>query len=201
MAMKVVDNGQDNLVVIEAGVVTTSDCTIILNGSRITVEIAEGCWLSGAVINLGNDCTFRVGAGCRLACLELVASGGGSVSIGPFCNFTWHTRLLMHEPGCITFGTDCLVASETLFTVSDMHSIIDRGTGRRINPAADIVIGDRVWIAHAATILKGSTIGEGSIIGLGAVVSGSVGAHCLVSGVPARVLRENVTWDRTLLPT
>ena len=60
--------------------------------------------------------------------------------------------------------------------------------------SAPIVIGDHVWIGVNATILKGVRIGSGAVIAAGAVVVRDVAPNSLVGGVPARVLKENVTW-------
>jgi len=53
-----------------------------------------------------------------------------------------------------------------------------------------VAIGDGAWIAARVTILPGVTIGEGAVVAAGAVVKHDVPAHCLVAGVPARVVRE-----------
>ena len=46
----------------------------------------------------------------------------------------------------------------------------------------------RASIGSNATILCGITIGEGATIGAGAVVTKDVPPHCVVAGVPARVV-------------
>ena len=38
------------------------------------------------------------------------------------------------------------------------------------------------------------TIGEGAIVAAGAVVTKDIPAHCLVGGVPAKILKENINW-------
>ena len=48
---------------------------------------------------------------------------------------------------------------------SDAHSIIDSQTQSRINPAADIVVHNHVWIGNGTYINKGCEIGENTIIG------------------------------------
>lgn len=50
------------------------------------------------------------------------------------------------------------------------------------------------WIASNAMICKGVTIGDGAVVAAGAVVRNDVPPHCLVGGVPAKVLKENVEW-------
>jgi acetyltransferase-like isoleucine patch superfamily enzyme len=92
-----------------------------------------------------------------------------------------------------------MVASDVQFMTSDAHSVIDADTGRRINPAADIFVGDHVWLGLQTVILKGASIGAGAVVGLRAVVTGSVPANCVAAGTPARVIRQNVRWDRKLV--
>jgi acetyltransferase-like isoleucine patch superfamily enzyme len=58
-----------------------------------------------------------------------------------------------------------------------------------------IHIGNHVWIGMNVTILKGVQIGDGAIIAAGAVVTRNIPARCLAGGVPARVLKENITWE------
>lgn len=55
-------------------------------------------------------------------------------------------------------------------------------------------IGNQVWIATGAMILPNVTIGDGAIVASGAVVTKDVPARCLVAGVPAKVIKENVKW-------
>jgi acetyltransferase-like isoleucine patch superfamily enzyme len=45
------------------------------------------------------------------------------------------------------------------------------------------------------SILKGVHVGDGAIVAAGAVVVKNVPEKCLVAGVPAKVLRENIEWE------
>ena len=54
------------------------------------------------------------------------------------------------------------------------------------------ILGDDIYIGAGAKILGPVTIGNGSVIGANAVVVKSVPPRCVVAGVPARVLRENI---------
>lgn len=53
-----------------------------------------------------------------------------------------------------------------------------------------VVIEDDVWIGTGAIILAGVKVGQGSIIGAGSVVSKDVPAKCIVTGMPAKVIRD-----------
>ena len=57
-----------------------------------------------------------------------------------------------------------------------------------------IVIGDHVWIGSNVTILKGVSIGDGSVVAAGSIVINDVPAGSLVGGVPARILKEEISW-------
>ena len=45
------------------------------------------------------------------------------------------------------------------------------------------------------TILKGVTIGEGAIVAAGSLVNKDVPPHCLVAGIPAQVVKSDVSWN------
>jgi acetyltransferase-like isoleucine patch superfamily enzyme len=64
---------------------------------------------------------------------------------------------------------------------------------KRINYARDINIGKHVWIGAYVNILKGVTIGDNSIIGIRSIVTKNIPQNCIALGVPAKVIRENVT--------
>ena len=88
----------------------------------------------------------------------------------------------------ITVGRDVAIAKGVVIRDCDSHSV-DGAPDR-----APIAIGDHVWIGTGAIVLKGVTIGDGAIVAAGAVVTRDVPAAALVAGVPARDVREGVSW-------
>lgn len=90
----------------------------------------------------------------------------------------------------IAIGDDVAIAEQVAIRDSDNHEVV----GSPRPSAAPIVIGDHVWIGMRCTILKGVTIGSGAIVAAGSVVTRDVPEQTLVAGVPARPVRDGVTW-------
>lgn len=90
----------------------------------------------------------------------------------------------------IEIGENVAISENVTIRDSDNH-VINDGVHQKTQ---GIVIGDNVWIGMNVTILKGVKVGKGSIIAAGAVVSKDVPPYSLVGGVPAKVIKNNVSW-------
>jgi len=118
--------------------------------------------------------TFFLGTRVRSAEVDVIIEGAG-----------------MHA--CI--GEDCMLAAGLAIRTTDLHGIVDMNSGAWVNRPAPVHIEPRVWLGNDALILKNTQIGFGSIVGAKAVVRGIVARYGCVAGVPARIIRENVSWD------
>ncbi len=78
----------------------------------------------------------------------------------------------------------------------DHHPIFEVDTVKRVNISRDVVIEDHVWIAENVFISKGSHIYRGSVIGYGSFVSGTIPNNCVAVGVPAKVIKKDIAWER-----
>ena len=102
----------------------------------------------------------------------------------------------------ITIGCGVVISERVVIRDSDNHAITStvnevmgetKGDEKPI--VAPIVIQDHVWIGMNVMVLKGVTIGKGAIVAAGSVVNKDVPPHCLVAGVPAKVIKTDVTWN------
>lgn len=168
---------------------------IKFTGKASSVFISRGCVSSSIYFEIGSNVVVRIGSNCRLGNLMIHASGENSISIGTASAFNGNARLLLHEAGSIEIGADCLIAAHTDFLISDMHSILDAVSGKRLNPAANIKLANHVWVGEGAVVLKGVHIDSDSVVGARAVVTRSVARNTVVAGNPARVVKSGVTWD------
>jgi len=89
----------------------------------------------------------------------------------------------------ISIGDGVIISKGVTIRDSDNHYI-----NGNLENSAPIVIEDNVWIGLNVTILKGVKIENGSVIAAGSVVTKDVKRNTLVGGVPARVIKENITW-------
>lgn len=147
-------------------------------GQNHKITIEGGCDLAGMAKLRGSGCELFIGEGTR-------TNGRLFMNIG-------------EDGDSIRIGKRCLFAS-VKFRTSDSHSIIDIASGERINPSGSIVLEDDVWIAEDALVLKNTHVGAGSVVGARSVLSKTYPNNSLIVGVPGKVIREGVRWQKTLI--
>ena len=90
---------------------------------------------------------------------------GAKIEVGEETIFNFSSSIVeARDKHNIYIGSKCLFSHFRAQT-SDVHSIFDIDTRKRINKPEDIVIEDNVWIAYDALILKGAHIRKGSVVG------------------------------------
>ena len=124
-----------------------------------------------------------------------IRANGATIRIGRNTTIGGAT-ISAHETASIIFGEDCMLSVDVFMDVSDMHPIADGATGERINPAANILLGDHVWVGLRVILMKGVRIGAGAVIGAGSIVTSDIPPRCVAAGNPARVVREGIAWRR-----
>lgn len=90
----------------------------------------------------------------------------------------------------ISIGKDVAIAKDVIIRDTDAHYVL----GKEHEMIKPVKIGNHVWIGTRAIIMKGVTIGDNSIIAAGAVVTKDVPSNVIVAGVPAKIIRKDVTW-------
>lgn len=102
----------------------------------------------------------------------------------------------------ISFGADTMMSRSVFAQSNDGHPIFDVNTGENLNCTEEIcknrkiIIGDHVWIGQSAILLYNTEVGDGSIIGAGSLVKGKFPNNCSIAGVPARIVKRDVAWNR-----
>lgn len=152
--------------------------------SRTTISLGDH-----ATLRIDGD--FEIGDGVRIG-LE----PGANLQIGgrqaeTVSGITSDTTILVRRK--VTIGKDFICAWNVFISDSHWHEI----QGQRNQE--DVVIGDHVWVAHGASVLKGAQIAEGSVVACHSVVtSRGTPSNSLLAGTPARVVKTGVVWRRDL---
>lgn len=95
----------------------------------------------------------------------------------------------------IEIGEDCLFAEGIIVRDNDGHKFGEAGKVSDELENKEIKIGNHCWIGQRAMVLKGVTLADNVVVGAGAVVSGSFPSNVAVAGIPAKIIKENVSWS------
>ena len=172
---KIRSSGKQNRVVIDSKT-SISHTSIIIKGSNCQILISNDVSIRNSTLFIEHD--------------------NSMIIIGTASTFEG-VNLLVSEPGqCIEIGNDCMFSHDITVRTSDSHKIMDERTGERINPPMSVKIEDHVWIGAGVTILKGSHIGEHVVVGAQSLVNKPLEAHAIYEGIPAKKIRDSITWER-----
>ncbi|HEU5157390.1 MAG TPA: acyltransferase [Streptosporangiaceae bacterium] len=119
-------------------------------------------------LDLGPDPIIRIGAGCSI--------GRGNGIIG-------------HQS--IVIGDDVFTGPNVYITDQN-HTYRDlaQPIGRQWPENNPVTIGDGCWIGTGAIVLPGTRLGRNVAVAGGAVVRGEFPDHCVIAGVPAKIVRS-----------
>lgn len=165
-------NGNNNKVLFGNNCLLTNT-NIVISGEENEIIVDDNVRLMGPcriIISGGGKLHIKYNAGIRGVEFNL---NGSKVEVGELCMFSYGITIRNH----------------------DSHKILDPKTKQILNPSKEIVLGKHVWLAQNATILKGCHIGDDSVIGFGAIVTKNCNPGSIMTGVPARVVKEGITWN------
>lgn len=99
----------------------------------------------------------------------------------------------------VFIGDDTLIGPQCLIMDNDDHPINPSERRARMSVKKEDVkpvkIGNNVWLGTRVIVLRGVSIGDNSIVGSSSVVSKDVPPNCIVTGFPARVVKNNIDID------
>lgn len=177
------------------------------NGRGTIVQIDKNAYLTMlASLNTGKRQVRKSVMETRILLQEdsqMIVDGSFTVYSGSYIRVAPKGKLILHggfinentqitAGDIVEIGTDFTCGRDVVIRSFDGHNILREG----YKVSEPIKIGNHVWVGQGATILKGVTIGDGAIIASGAVVTKDVPGHCIVAGVPAKVIEENILWEK-----
>lgn len=106
------------------------------------------------------------------------------------------TLYLQEDDSCISIGDDSQLSWGVDIWCTDAHTITNL-EGEPINFAKSIVIGKHVWIGKDVKVCKNVKVSDNSIIGWGSIVTRVFNEpNVIIAGVPAKVVKQGINWDR-----
>ena len=184
---------------ISGGIMTR--CRIRISGKNNRIVLGQGTWLKHCKLTIkGSNCSIFIGADSVIRQGDLyIEDDGGRIVVGNRTAIYGPTHLACIEGKTISIGDDGLVSGNVTVRVGDSHSILNL-EGNRINPSQDVQIGNRVWIGNQVTILKGARIPEDTVVATGAIVTKQFSqTGTVLGGNPAKIMKENIRWDKKRL--
>lgn len=167
-----------------------SNAKFIINGKLIVgYQLFEGAkqetrllLMENAVLNVEGEYTIRAGCTIRIeANSQLVLkSGFMNENVQIFCGDK------------IVIGKGTVIGNDVIIRSDDGHII----NQPQYTQHKSIKIGENVWIGQRSIILKGVQIGDGVVIAAGSIVTKDIPAYTMVGGVPAKIIKENISWSR-----
>ncbi len=174
------------------------DCAVILGIGDSFAGRLEFNGPHGLFVSAGFGASA---SGTRLAVILDTACavffGSGVTATDSF----WQVEGDAAAPRAVMLGDDAMVGRAVACTNSEGHAMIDISTLTVVHGPGDVVLGPHCRLGDGARIAGPAKIGAGSIIAPGAIVTEDVPDTVLAGGVPARTLREGVTWDRRRRPS
>jgi acetyltransferase-like isoleucine patch superfamily enzyme len=111
------------------------------------------------------------------------------VDIGRSCSIGRGSHIVGHQS--IEIGNDVFTGPYVYITDQNhCYGDLDMPIGRQWPENKPVVIGDGCWIGTGAIILPGTRLGRNVAVAGGAVVRGEFPDHCVVAGVPAKIVRR-----------
>jgi acetyltransferase-like isoleucine patch superfamily enzyme len=138
----------------------------------------------GAHVLIGANVTISAGfvPGLYLGEEPLIRIGDGTV-LGRGSHVIGHRS--------IEIGADVYTGPNVYITDQNHgYSNPDVPIGKQWPVEAPVRIGAGCWIGANAVILPGTTLGRNVVVAAGSVVRGEFPDHCVVGGVPAKMLRR-----------
>lgn len=114
---------------------------------------------------------------------------GVRVGIGVNFRDPLHTTIDITRPCLVEIGDNIDINSHFAIMTHDFGTFVFRGYYKDfVNSSGKVKIGNNIVFGRNVTILKGVTIGDNCIIGAGSIVSKSIPANSVVTGIPAKVI-------------
>lgn len=169
---------------------------IRIKGSGHRIDIGRNVKISSHILIQGEANHIAIGNDVTLGGQLVIKGRGQLIEVGPRTTAR-DVRILCQEGGHVKIGRDCLFSRQVEIRTTDSHALVSRETGERINKPGPVEIGDHVWMGLDVIVSKCVRIASDNVVGAKSFVSGQyTESGTVIAGVPAKVVKRGVTWQR-----
>ena len=137
--------------------------------------------LNGGVIQVGKD--LGLSQGC------VICANNARLILGDKFRCNYSTTIDCSDAD-IKIGNNVVLGWNVTIKNNDGHYVVENGKDSIISKK--IIIKDHVWVCAYATVLKGVCIKKNSV---GALLTNTIDKeNVLYGGVPAKMIKENISW-------
>ena len=167
---------------------TIKNLPFYLRLKRARVTYGEGCFAMGRLPTIKNQGHLKLGIEVAFRCIR----SAPRLEVGPVGHLSIGDGVFINDGVNVYCGQNIEIGANT--KIGDWVNIYDTDF-HPISPTdaattAPVRIGKNVWIGAKAMILAGADIGDHAVIAAGSIVRGRVEPRTVVSGIPAKPLRQ-----------
>ncbi len=174
---------------------------IVFSGDNNTIKIYEPLGALKLRVHVCGNVTITLRPSNAERTIQIIKNPRGAaiknhIYIGDnFCDTGNLVIDLCLGGGNVTIGNDCLFSWNVTIRTGDHHSITDM-SGNLLNPNSDVTIGNHVWCGSDVMFMKGAQIPDNCVIGTHTFVNKKfTNENCVIAGTPARIIRKNIKWN------
>lgn len=198
------DNGSQNVIIFEDES-NFKNSKIIINGNNNNIKLGCAASYKNLIINIeGNNKYIEILP--SIYCIdglnvESIAGNNQKLYI--------KDDLTCKDLNIVMNASDdeCYIGSGSVFSTriniktSEEYSLVDITTKETILLEKSINIGDKVYVSENVNFLSGATVADNCLVKMNSVVRSKFETpNCMIEGVPAEVIKENIQWKKVKPP-
>lgn len=176
---------------------------LFVKGKASKIIVGRKCRFRNTVVEIyGDNSTVEIGDSVMVyeKCYISIKGDNCHCIIGNKTTIGSASLFMEESNTNIEIGEDCMLGRKVCLQTTDFHSIVDKTSGRRINPASSVTVGNHVWLGYGVTMAKGSSVADDSVVGELSLVTKRYNQQSIcLAGIPAKILKENINWSREKL--
>lgn len=184
---------------IDSSQVFENNIRIQFRGKNNRIIVSDHAHVDRLIVTFdGDNGVLHIGANSfkRSSLWNIRIGQDSTVKLGNEISSTATCVISAVEGTSVIIGDDVMIASGVQLRADDGHAIYDVKSRKRVNHSRSISIGNHVWLAFEVVVLGGVSIGDGTVIGFRSLVTKNISNNCIAVGMPAKVVREDIAWER-----